>query len=256
MKLSTKRRDEIVNIVRANQSVRVEWLAQHFSISSVTIRHDLAILENRGCIIRSHGGATLNRHFAFERPLLDKSLLHADLKNKIARKAADFVEDGDSIILDSGSTTCGMVPHLSNKLGLVVMTNSLKIAYELAFYKNIELMVVGGTLRRNSFTLNSFNIDYLSNSYRFNKLFLGVDGFDLDVGITTTHENEAELNRILCKVADEVIAVTDSSKFDRKSFCMITESYNISKVITDNGIPQKYVDGLNEKGVELIIVDR
>lgn len=256
MKMSAKRRDEIVDIIRANNSVRVDWLAHHFATSSVTIRHDLAILENRGCIIRNHGGATLNQHFVFERPLLDKSLLNTELKNKIARKAAEFVKDGESIIIDSGSTTCGMVHHLSNKLDLIVMTNSLKIAYELACYKDIELMVVGGTLRRNSFTLNSFNTDYLCKSYRFDKLFLGVDGFDLDVGITTTHESEAELNRTLCNVADEVIAVTDSSKFGRKSFCMITESNNISKVITDSGISQEYINGLKEKGVELIIVDR
>ncbi|MGF1728237.1 transcriptional repressor AgaR [Photobacterium kasasachensis] len=252
---TVERREKIVDIIRQQGTARVEELAPVFSVSTVTIRNDLNHLEKKGCIVRCYGGAMLNKHFAFDRPLQDKGRLHADVKAAIAAKAAELVDDGDALILDSGSTTSKITRHLIDKKGLVVMTNSLNIAYDLASHEDIEVMVVGGALRRKSYSLHGPAAEQLLRNYRFDKLFLGVDGFDLNAGITTPHEGEAQINRVMCEVAREVIAITDASKFGRKSFCMIQEAGNIDKLITDSRISNEYLQALSELGVEVIIAD-
>ncbi|KXF80240.1 transcriptional repressor AgaR [Enterovibrio coralii] len=253
---TVERREQIVELARMNNTVKVEDLSLRFNVSTVTIRNDLNYLEKKGCIVRCYGGAMVNRHFAFDQPVQDKGRMFADIKSRIAAKAAELVRDGDAIILDSGSTTAKITRHLAEKNGLVVMTNSLNIAYDLASYDNIEVMVAGGTLRRQSFSLHGPAGEQLLKHYRFDKLFLGVDGFDLNAGITTPNEGEAHINRVMCDVAREVIAVTDASKFGRKSFCMIRHAGGIDKLITDSRIPNEYVQALTTMGVDVIIADQ
>lgn len=256
MVTTLERREQIVEMARQNNTVKVDELAERFTVSTVTIRNDLNYLERKGCIVRCYGGAMVNRHFAFDRPVQDKGKMFADIKSRIAAKAAAMVHDGDAIILDSGSTTAKITRHLAEKNGLVVMTNSLNIAYDLASYDNIEVMVAGGTLRRQSFSLHGPAGEQLLKNYRFDKLFLGVDGFDLNAGITTPHEGEAHVNRVMCEVAREVIAVTDASKFGRKSFCMIRDAGGIDTLITDSRIPDNYLQALTAMGVKVVIADR
>ncbi|WP_108648941.1 transcriptional repressor AgaR [Dongshaea marina] len=253
---TVERREQIVEQILEQGVVRVEDLSRQFSVSSVTIRNDLSYLEKRGCLVRSYGGAMINHHFAFDRPLRDKGRLNRDQKMMIAACAASLIEDGDSLIIDSGTTTSHMTHYLADKRELVVMTNSLGVAYELAGLDSLEVMVAGGSLRHNSYSLYGPAAEQNLRNYRFDKLFLGVDGFDLKAGITTPHQGEAGLNRVMCEVASEVIAVTDSSKFGRKSFCMIREAGQIDKLITDNQIPQLYLQALTQMGVEVLIADQ
>jgi len=126
------RREKIIEMVCDNGSVSVNKLSQLFSVSTVTIRNDLSHLENKGCVFRYYGGAVLNKQFAFDKSLQFKSRINSSNKNIIAQRAAELVQDGDRIILDSGSTTALMVPYLKNKRDLIVMTNALNIAYDLA----------------------------------------------------------------------------------------------------------------------------
>lgn len=130
-----RRREQIIDLLCDQGSVRVEPLSVHFGVSSVTIRNDLRYLEQKGCVMRSYGGAVLNQHFALDRPLQDKDRLNRDVKTRIAEKAASFVKDGDTLILDSGSTTTLIPPMLKNRRDLVVMTNALNIAWELANFE-------------------------------------------------------------------------------------------------------------------------
>ncbi|XBS69045.1 transcriptional repressor AgaR [Acerihabitans sp. KWT182] len=252
---TVKRREHIIDRLCLEGSVSVEELSVHFGVSTVTIRNDLRYLEQKGCALRSYGGAMLNTQFAFDRPLHDKGRLNRDVKSRIAAKAAGFVKDGDAIILDSGSTTTQIVPHLKGRRDLKVMTNALNIAYELAGFDKTEIMVLGGSVHQNSYSLYGPAAEQQLRQYRFDTLFLGVDGFDLEAGITTPHLGEAHLNRVMCEVAHEIIAVTDASKFGRKSFCMIREAGKIHRLITDGRIPDHYKRALTDLGVDLIIAD-
>ncbi|WP_012145305.1 transcriptional repressor AgaR [Serratia quinivorans] len=251
-----KRRELIIDQLCREGSVRVEQLSAQFSVSSVTIRSDLRQLEKSGCAVRAYGGAMLNKQFAFDRPLQDKGRLNRDVKYAIACAAAELVKDGDAIILDSGSTTSQMAQQLVGKKDLVVMTNALNIAFELANNEQVDLMVVGGSVRRKSWSLYGPAAEQHMRQFRFDKLFLGVDGFDLISGITTPDPGEAQLNRAMCDVAREVIAVADASKFGRTSFCMIREIGQIQRLVTDSRIPESYLHALNHLGVDVIIADR
>ncbi|MDE9431507.1 DeoR family transcriptional regulator [Xenorhabdus bovienii] len=252
---TVKRREAIIDQLCEEGSVKVKALSQHFGVSSVTIRNDLSYLEKKGCVLRSYGGAMVNHRFAFDRPLQVKGRMDRDIKTHIAAKAAEFVKDGDYLIIDSGSTTAEIVPLLRDRRDLVVMTNALNIAYELAAFDNIDVMVLGGNVRKNSYSLYGQAAEQQLYHYRFDTLFLGVDGFDLEAGITTPHQGEAHLNRVMCDVAHQIIAVTDGSKFGRKSFCLIREARQIHRLITDSRIPESYRKALTEFGVDVIIVD-
>jgi DeoR family transcriptional regulator of aga operon len=253
---SSERRQKIVAHIRQHGDGKVEEFAAQFSVSAVTIRHDLNLLEKQGCVYRCYGGATINPNFAFDQPLHRKGLLNRTIKEQIADVAAALVKDGDSIILDSGSTIGYMTEHLERKKGLVVMTNAVNTAYQLTGCKDVDLLVVGGNLRRSSYSLTGSHSVQQIRDYRFDKLFLGVDGFDLEAGITTPNQSEAQVNRAMCDVSRQVIAVTDSSKFGCKSFCMIRAANQIDMLITDSGISTHYFDALTGLGVEVILADK
>lgn len=250
-----KRREHIVDLLCQEGAVTVNHLSQLFAVSTVTIRNDLRNLEKKGCLLRSYGGALLNKQFTFDRPLQDKGRINYDIKNLIAQRAAELVQDGDRIILDSGSTTTQMVPYLCDKRDLVVMTNALNIAYDLVTHSDFEVLIVGGSVRKNAYSISGPTIEQHLRMYRFDKLFLGVDGFDLRAGITTPNITEANINRIMCEVSHEIIAVTDSSKFDRKSFCLIQKIENIHSVVTDKNIPANYLDHLKELSINIVIAN-
>ena len=239
MKLNASlRRKEILQFIQNTQKGDVNYFAQQYGVSEVTIRNDLNYLEKQGCVKRCYGGALLNNQFAFERPLNDKKQLNSSIKAKLGEYAASLIADGDKVILDSGSTTEQIAYHLDAKHDLVVMTNGINIAYHLANKTNVTVMVAGGTMRKNSYSVHGAGGEDLVTGYRFNKVFLGVDGFDKSAGITTPHQGEADINRKMLEAAQTVIAVTDSSKFDRQSFCLIARPEQLNILITDSGIPQ------------------
>lgn len=250
-----QRREKIVTLLDKEGTVSVNKLSKLFHVSTVTIRNDLRHLEEQGCILRSYGGAMLNKAFAFDRPLLDKRRINFSVKNKIAKRAAQMVEDGDRIILDSGSTTALMVPYLKEKRNLIVLTNALNIAYDLATNTDVEIIIAGGSVRKNAYSISGPTVEQLLKMYHFNKLFLGVDGFDLKAGITTPNFAEACVNKAMCEASGQIIAMTDSSKFGRKSFCMIEKIENIQYVVTDSNIPQDYLNELQLLGVNVMLVD-
>lgn len=135
------------------------------------------------------------------------------------------------------------------------MTNGINIAYHLANREHIRVMVAGSVMRPNSYSLHGSCGEVLLSSYRFNKLFLGVDGFDKLAGITTPHQGEADINRKMIEAASMVIAVTDSSKFNRQSFCLIARPEQLDMLITDRGIPDDYYQELSAAGVDIRLVD-
>lgn len=252
---TVQRREKIVSLLDTENTVSVNKLSHLFNVSTVTIRNDLRHLEEQGCILRSYGGAMLNKAFAFDRPLLDKRRINFGIKKKIAQAAAQLVEDGDRIILDSGSTTALMVSYLKEKRNLIVLTNALNIAYDLATNTDAEVIIAGGNVRKKAYSVSGPTVEQLLRMYHFNKLFLGVDGFDLKAGITTPNFNEACVNKTMCEVSEQIIAMTDSSKFGRKSFCMIEKIENIQCVVTDSNIPKDYLMALKGLSVNVMLAD-
>lgn len=252
---STERRHEIVQIALGAGLVRVTDLAERFAVSEVTIRNDLKLLDDRGILARTHGGAVANNRIMRELSLLEKSIERTSIKSKLAEAACEFISNGDSIILDSGSTTAAIAGLLSRFERLMVMTNGLNVALNIANCDNIQLMMTGGMLRPKSQSFFGRHAEDSLLRYNFDKLFLGVDGIDFRVGVTTHFEREALLNQRMCEVANEIIAVTDSSKFNRSSVHKICSLEALDVVITDSGIPDNFADVLEKSGVRLVIVE-
>lgn len=255
MQSTAQRRAEVLAFIRTHGKGDVNTFVRQYGVSAVTIRYDLNQLEKQGCVTRCYGGATLNAQFAFDRPLQDKKQLYCDIKQRLGAYAAGLVQEGDTLILDSGSTTEQIALHLAGKQSLTVMTNGINIAYHLANREHIRVMVAGSVMRPNSYSLHGSCGEALLSSFRFNKLFLGVDGFDKLAGITTPHQGEADINRKMIEAASMVIAVTDSSKFNRQSFCLIARPEQLDMLITDRGIPDDYYQELSTIGVDIRLVD-
>lgn len=165
-----------------------------------------------------------------------------------------FIHPGAAVILDSGSTTHEIARIMQSMTDVTVMTNGLNVAEKLSEAAGIELMMTGESLRHSSFSFYGAQAEQSLQYYRFDVLFLGVDGISLSYGITTHHEPEARLNRIMCEVLQQKIAVTDSSKFKKSGLHRIVNVDAIDILITDDRIPENIHQSLIELGVKVELV--
>jgi DeoR family transcriptional regulator of aga operon len=184
----------------------------------------------------------------------EKAKLHHEEKNLIGQAAARLIYDQDTIIIDSGTTTLEVVKNLSPDISnLTVITNALNIVNYLSSNPNINLIIPGGTLRRKSLSLVGPLAENNFRSFFVDKAFLGVDSFDTRHGISTPNIEEASLNQIMIEIAKEVIVVTDSSKFLRRSLAFICKTTRIDTVVTDIGISGDDKKRLEDAGIIVIV---
>lgn len=258
MRDTSARREKIITLLKDKGSVQVNDLSILFNISSVSIRKDLKFLDQRGIATRVYGGAFLNtiNNKAIEVRESIKQKLNADKKCNIALAAADLIEPGDSIILDSGTTTSQIALLIKDIDNVTAITNDLNIIDIIASYADTELVVLGGKLRRKGMFFYGSQTEKALESLHADKVFLGIDGFHLEKGITTHFESEATLNALMCTATTEVIVVTDSSKFNKICLHKICNISNITKLITDSGITDTYKDSLTQLGIDVIVVDK
>jgi len=254
MKSTVDRREKIIQKIQSEGSVKVDELSKEFDVSSVTIRNDLDFFEEKGLVHRTHGGALLRNNIYNDPSLEEKQKLNVEEKRRIGEYAANLVKDGDTIILDSGTTTREIALRLKERSDLTVMTNAINIALELAGVTEMRVMLTGGVLRDKSYSLVGPEAESILQNYYFDKLFLGVDGLDIEHGLTTSNPLEAQLNRIMVQRANQVIAVTDSTKFGRHSFSYICDLSPIDIIITDNKIPEKFEESFKKRDINIVKV--
>src|SRR5713101_9284149 len=252
--LNEERRRAILEILQREGRVLVADLAQKFETSQVTIRKDLEVLHVHGQIHRTHGGALPAREGALDDPTLrEKEKLHRKEKLHIAAAAARLVSEGQVVILDSGTTTTAIARALRNFQNLTIITNAVNIAAELAGTA-VEVILTGGTLRKNSFSLVGPIAEETLHRLSADLLFLGVDGFDVHFGLSTPNLPEAKVNRVMVEVAKKTVVVCDSSKFGRRSLSLIVPPSALQEVITDRGVPKIDLRVLKQAGIEVNLV--
>lgn len=252
--LNEERRRAIVDILRQSKRVLVADLAQQFRTSQITIRKDLEALDRQGLIQRTHGGALPVQTSALLDPTLrEKEKLHRKEKDRIAHAAAKMVEQGQCILLDSGTTTTAIARAIRGIGRLTVVTNAINIAAELDG-TDIEVILTGGTLRRNSFSLVGPLAEQTLRQLSADILFLGVDGFDLKTGLFTPNLLEAQVNRAMVEISRKTVAVCDSSKFGRRSLCNIMPASTVHHVITDRGLAKHDLHAMQEAGISVTLV--
>jgi DeoR family transcriptional regulator of aga operon len=248
------RRARILDKLEQDGHVTTDSLSKLFMVSEVTIRNDLIHFENKGLLHRTRGGALLDQRVSIDRDLREKSRKHLIEKQKIAKKARELINDGDTIILDSGTTTQEIAKRFADVTDLTIITNGLNVAAEIARNRNVRLIMPGGILRENSLSQVGNLAENTLRQYNCDKLFLGVDGIDTSYGISTPNIEEAHLNLVMIEIAQELIVVTDSSKFFKKCFAFIAPVSRISTLITDKNIPESEYTKLKNLGVRIILV--
>ena len=252
--LSEERQRAILELLRRDGRVLVVDLARQFHTSQVTIRKDLEILHVQGRVHRTHGGALPARDGALEDPTLrEKEKLHRKEKLQIAAAAARMVAEGQVVILDSGTTTTGIARALRNFQNLTIITNAVNIAAELSG-SAVEVILTGGNLRKNSFSLVGPIAEETLHRLHADILFLGVDGFDVQYGLSTPNLLEAKVNRAMIEISKTAVAVCDSSKFGKRSLSLIAPPTSLKHVITDSGIPKADLSALKKSGIEVTLV--
>jgi DeoR family transcriptional regulator, aga operon transcriptional repressor len=252
--LNEERRRAILELINREGRVLVNELATTFNTSQVTIRKDLEILHAGGLLHRTHGGALPSREGALADPTLrEKEKLHRKEKLRIAEVAASMVSEGQVVILDSGTTTTAIARALRSFHNLTVVTNAVNIVSELSG-TDVEVIVTGGALRKNSFSLVGPIAEETLRRLSADILFLGVDGFDVSYGLSTPNLLEAKVNRIMVEVSKTTVAVCDSSKFGRRSLALIAPPIGMQHVITDHGISKSDLKALRKAGVNVALV--
>lgn len=252
---TVERRKSILNLLDKHGQVFVHELSNQFKVSEVTIRNDLELFESKKLLIRARGGAMkYENSVGTDYQLSEKDKIHYAEKIKIGKKAASLVNDGETIILDSGTTTMEVARHLNPENSINVITNAFNIANQLINNQNINIIVPGGTMRKNSHSLVGPLAEKNLHNFYVDKVFLGVDAFDCSQGAFTPNIEEASLNQIMIEIAKDVILVADSSKFDRRSLAFICPTNKINIVVTDDKVSSENKSKLEDLGIKVIIV--
>jgi len=245
-----QRRRAIVDLLGQQGEVSVEQLAQEFATSEVTVRKDLAALESNGLLLRRYGGAVPLPREMLAEPVTGKV---SKRKQALARAAAELILDHNRIIIDSGSTTAALLPELSRKQGLVVMTNSLNIANALRELENEPtLLMTGGTWDPQSEGFQGQLAEQVLRSYNFDQLFIGADGLDLERGTTTFNELYS-LSQVMAEVAREVVVMAESDKLGRKIHNLELPWERVAYLVTDADFPGDAKRHLEFLGVKVLL---
>lgn len=235
--LAEERRAILINALRDTGYIQVTELADDLDISAATIRRDLTLLEKEGFCVRKRGGAIrTSQSTTLELPYEVKRQRNVEEKQHIAREALNLIENGDTIILDSGSTTYALAQLLSQKERLTVVTNDLNIAVTLAANPKIYLVCTGGIARANVFALQGAQVESIISDLRVDKTFLGADAIHSDGTIGNVNIEEVAIKRAMIASASQVILLADSSKFEVAGFANVCDLEDIDLLITDKNI--------------------
>ncbi|MEA4854252.1 MAG: DeoR/GlpR family DNA-binding transcription regulator [Christensenella sp.] len=249
------RRQEIMKILNEREEVRVIDLSKLLDSSVVTIRKDLDELEKEGMLERTHGGAIKNYRAQQNLSFIDKKNVHQAQKKLIAQAAAKLVKDGESIIINVGSTSFYVAQELKNKQNLIVITNALQVFNEIGFYRNITTFFLGGKFDAEmQLTYGDDTMEQLSK-YKADKLFIGMDGVDLEAGATSYNHIEDAIMRQMMEQAKEKILVVDDSKIGKVTFAHIAPLSDFDAIVT-NYCPQheNYYLQMENMGLHVITV--
>jgi DeoR family transcriptional regulator of aga operon len=254
--LADERRREIVKILRKDGRLSVDDLVRRFKVSAVTIRADLSQLAGHGVLVRSYGGAMTPQDPVEDFPLkVKKTINHAE-KVRIGRAAAQLVRPHQTVILDSGTTSAEVARAIkrANLESLTVITHALNIAQEFTEAPHISVIMIGGVMRHVSGSFVGPQAERLIRELHADHFFLGVDGLDPDLKLSTPDLLEAQINQLMMQVSHEVTVVADASKVGRRSLSVISDIADVHRIITDDRIAPEMLERLKQSGVEVTVV--
>jgi len=251
--LRDERRELILKYIHDNRVASSEELSQHFNVTNETIRQDLNYLNEKGHIIRTFGGAMLKDDY--DPSLEQRTIINFEEKQKIAKKALEFIDRKDLIVMDAGSSVIEFARRIEEDSEVVIVTNSLEILNRLSKVKGITVIGAGGKLRTRSMSFQGTNAENTIASYNLQKAFISAEAIGLNEGIMDTNEAEASVKRCMIDVAREVTLLVDHSKFAKMAHITVCKLDKVHRIITDDKTDKEIIKKLKEKGIEVIVVD-
>lgn len=246
------RRSYIMDLVNKKGKVKVSELKNLLNISEVTIRSDLSQLETEGKLERIHGGAVATTGTYFTMDFNERMNRNTAEKKRIALMAVKQIQEGDALMINSGTTTLLFAKELKIFRSLKIVTNSLQIAQELSGYADFQVVLLGGKLNtKYSFSYGDDATEQIKR-YHANKLILSVDGICGENGLSTYHYEETDIDRAMIKRAKKTIVLADFSKIGRETFSSIGDIHCVDSLITNAQADKKELDLIKEQGVSLI----
>lgn len=248
-----ERLEKIMALLEKENRLVTNDLPAKFNTTAVTIRKDLIVLEKSGLLKRTHGGAIKVNKLYPGLALTEKEKINLDEKLRIVKQASKLISEGDTIILDSGSTTSLLAKEIKHMHRLTVITNAINIANEL-LQSDIEVILIGGSLLKETSTLVGPLANDSLRKLSAAKLFMGVDGIDFERGLTTPNLQEAQTSRVMMEISSETILIVDSSKFGRRSLGVISKVKDIDSIITTKKLSDAEQKNFSNEGIDVFIV--
>jgi DeoR/GlpR family transcriptional regulator of sugar metabolism len=234
----TKRLDEILRILSIGNKVSVNELSSKLNVSPATIRQDLSSLENEGFLKRVHGGAVLNE----SDDISHRMAINYNEKVKIAKKAAEFIKEGDTIFVESGSINALFVKEIAFIKDLTIITSNAFIARSIDQSVGCNVVLLGGVYQEESESIVGNLAKLCINTLNFSKVFLGIDGYTFNTGITGRDMMRSEIASLVVAKGTEIFVLTDSSKFGRINMSKYCSLEKVDHIITDSNITSEYKD--------------
>lgn len=253
MKNITDRHEYILQKLKEKGKITIEWLSKSMNVSSVTIRKDLKLLEDKNLLFRIKGGASVSNPYAMDKSIVIKESINSDEKVRIARAALQVIQDNDSIMIGSGTTAYALARLLNPNHRLTVITPALKVALELCNKNNIEVLQLGGLIRPNSSSVAGQYAINILNDISCGILFIGVDGIDLDFGISISNIPEATLNQKMLSTSQRIVILADHTKFGRRGLGKVCNIEDVDLIITDSKTSKEYLQPLEDMGIKVIV---
>lgn len=241
-----ERRIKIVNVLKQDGKVEVDNLASNLEVSEMTIRRDLEFLEDKGLLLRTHGGAIYRNIISYETPYMDKEIVNKSEKERIGKKAAELVKDGQSFILDAGTTCLEVARNIKNLKDITVITSDIKIVVELFKIPNIRLICTGGIVQRNVGALMGKHAEELIKSINVDYAFIGVSSVNDKYSISTPTIEKAYLKKLMIDNCNKSVFLADHTKFNKTSFAKVCDMKEVDILISDSKLDVKIKKDLDE----------
>lgn len=251
-----ERRKGIVDKVNQNRMVKVTDLMQEYRVSIETIRRDLESLEEQGMLRRVYGGAVAVRQYGQEPAYAFREVVNFDEKQAIGAKAAELIDDGDTLFIDVGTTTLEAAKRLGGKKNLTVITNSTAAAFELVNYESCHIILLGGELKRSERSTAGFLCEEGIRYFHVGKALIGTGGVSVKWGLTDYHLSETNARRMMIERADTVIALADASKLEMSAMNCVCPLQDINILVTDWTAPSRAISTLRETSIEIILAPK
>lgn len=251
--ISSIRYQKILNLLKEDQVIVSRELASALGISLSTIQRDLKALEQQNLLKRTHGGAVLVNKEDFEPKYMDRTNKLAAEKMAIAKVASEFVNPGDVIALDAGTTISSMLPYISKMEPLTIITAAINIATQLKDSENITVVLAGGIFRPNTYSVVGDLAERNLAEFKANRVFTSCSVFSMEKGTMAYNLSSIGVKRTLSTIAKETIVLADHSKFEGNAFAQVVPIEKITTFITDWGTPSEYIEQLRKKGINVIV---